>query len=194
MTIVTVAATKGGASKTCTAVCLSLEAAAQNFDVLLIDADPQGSGAKWAPELAVSAPDISSPDDVLAAAGRHRLVFVDTPPGADSRLVAAIQAADLVVAPTALGPGDIDALLDLTRMVDPDLVVPTRLDGRRAIHRHALDYLAAKFGDRLTTPVPAATAVEWAQAAQEPLPPLSPPALAYRSVLNQLLGLASVEA
>lgn len=185
--IITMAATKGGASKTTTAVCLALEAHEQGRDVTLVDLDPQGAGAKWAHELGVAAPHVRNASDVRTACGNHAVVFVDTPPGADPRTVAAIEAADLVIVPTGLGPGDIDALSDVLRMVEPDFIVPTRYDARRAIHGHGMVYLRSRFPTQVTVPVPAATAVEWAQASQEALPALSPPAVAYRLILTRIL-------
>lgn len=189
---VAVANTKGGAGKTTTAVCIALEAADQGVDVCLVDADPQGAGAKWAHQIGVAAPHVRSRADVVNACGSHRLAIIDTPPGADPRTVCAIEAADLTVAATGLGPGDMDGLMDFLRMVDPDLIVPNRLDARRIIHKHAMTFLESRFPGRVTVGVPTATAIEWAQASQEALPPLCPPAVAYRMILSTILALDGV--
>lgn len=189
MKIVTIAATKGGAGKTTTACCLAFTAAERGLDVVLVDVDPQGTARRWAPDVTVTAGDVASAADILAAAGGHDLVFIDTPPGADERTVTSLRLGDAVVTPTALGPGDIDGLMDLTKMVDPDLIVPIRVDRRRSIHAHGLAFLRSRFGDRVTLPVPSATAVEWAQAEQEAPPPLSPVSIAYREVFARVLTL-----
>jgi len=185
--IVVTAATKGGASKTTTAVCLAYEASEQGLDAVLVDLDPQGAGAKWAQGLGIPAPHVRNAKDVRDACASHDLAFVDTPPGADPRTVAALEAADVVIVPTGLGPGDIDALGDILRMVEPDFIIPTRFDARRAIHGHGMTYLKSRFPNQLTTAVPSATSVEWAQASQEALPPLSRPAVAYRMILEEIL-------
>ena len=188
--LVTMAATKGGAGKTTTAVCLMFAALERGLDVVLIDVDPQGTGAKWAREHAtvIQSPTIV-PADIVAAGRGHDLVIIDTPPGADDRTLAAIEAADVVVAPTGLGPGEIDGLAHVVELVDPDFVIPTRYDARRAIHGHGLEYLRRLHGTKVTAPVPSATSIEWAQAQQEALPPLSPPAIAYRSILDLVVPL-----
>ena len=91
--IVVTAATKGGASKTTTAVCLAYEASEQGLDAVLVDLDPQGAGAKWAQGLGIPAPHVRNAKDVQDACASHDLAFVDTPPGADPRTVAALEAA-----------------------------------------------------------------------------------------------------
>lgn len=193
MTIVAVLASKGGVAKSTSTVVLTQEAIARGLDAILVDLDPQGSAARWAGvNIAIPLPTASSPEEVIAAVGDHALAFCDTPPGADKRTLAAIRAADACLIPSGLSPVDIEGTLDVVRMVEPDLVVPVRLDRRRAIHAHGLDYLRTRFGGRVTVPVPSATAVEWAQANREPLPPLSRPAIAYRAVLDRVLQLATL--
>lgn len=187
MAIVVIAGTKGGVGKTTTAVALAMEAVDRGEDVLLIDLDPQGTAVEWAPETARHMPAVTSADQIREAAGGHALVLLDVPPGAAPAAVAGLEAADVVVAVTGLGPGDMRGLTHLLRMVDADLIVPTRWDRRRTLHGHALAALAARWPNQLTEPVPMAAVVERAQAAQEALPILSPPAIAYRAVYDQLL-------
>ncbi|MGH9072451.1 MAG: ParA family protein [Acidimicrobiales bacterium] len=179
--IITVAGTKGGSGKTTTAVCLAFEAAARGRDVLLVDLDPQGTAAEWAPGLSKASPSIRSAEELSVMCASHEFVVIDTPPGAAPQLVAALEAAEVVLAVSGLGPGDMRGLAQLARMVDPDLIVPTRRDGRRALHAHGL---AA-----LRTVERRAPAVEWAQADQAPLPALSPPSIAYRALYERLAAL-----
>jgi chromosome partitioning protein len=110
--IITMAATKGGASKTTTAVCLALEAHEQGRDVTLVDLDPQGAGAKWAHELGVAAPHVRNASDVRTACGNHAVAFVDTPPGADPRTVGGKQAPPRVKVPTRHRAGDNPGLME----------------------------------------------------------------------------------
>jgi chromosome partitioning protein len=99
---------KGGVGKTTTVVYLSAIAVARGYDpVLLIDADRQASAAEWLEERpveGVTVVEAPSERTLTRAMGRHEGIgIVDTPPG-DERLVqAAIDSADAVVIPTRAG-------------------------------------------------------------------------------------------
>jgi chromosome partitioning protein len=99
---------KGGVGKTTTAVYLAAVAVAKGHDpVTIIDADRQASSAEWLEERpceGVTVVEAPSERMLVRAMGRHEgLAVVDTPPG-DERLVqAAINAADVVVIPTRAG-------------------------------------------------------------------------------------------
>jgi len=185
--IVVVAGTKGGVGKSTTVVALAMEAADRGDDVLLIDLDPQGTAVEWAPELARHMPGVTAADQIRKAAGGRALVLLDVPPGAAQSALAGLEAADVVVAVTGLGPGEMHGLTHLLRMVDADLIVPTRWDRRRTLHGHALAALTSRWPTQVTDPIPMAAIVERAQAGQEALPILSPPAIAYRAVYDRLI-------
>lgn len=187
--LVAVAGTKGGSGKTTTAVCLAQEGAARGSDVLLLDLDPQGTASEWLPELTKHLPGAKATEEIVVEGAGHDLVFVDTPPGAADQSLVAIEAAEVVIAVTGLGPGDMRGLQHLLRMVDPDLIVPTRRDGRRVIHGYALDALVSRWPGRVSDPVPMSAAVERAQANQTSLPALSPPAVAYRRIYDRVVVL-----
>jgi cellulose biosynthesis protein BcsQ len=127
--------------------------------------------------------------EIRDLASGYDLTLIDTPPGAASQALAALEAADLVIAVTALGTGDMAGLVDLLRVVDPDLIVPTRRDGRRVLHAQAIDALERQWPGLITTPIPASAAVERAQAAHTGLPYSSTAAHAYRDVYRRLLEL-----
>ena len=98
---------KGGVGKTTTAVYLAAVAAERGGDVVLVDADPHASSAIWLEERPIEGVSvIEAPSErTLGRALRTEdaLVVIDTPPG-DERLVrAAIDAADSVVIPTRAG-------------------------------------------------------------------------------------------
>jgi chromosome partitioning protein len=99
---------KGGVGKTTTAVYLAAVAASKGWDpVLLIDADRQASSAVWLEERPIEGVEVlEAPSErtLTRAMSRHDgVAIIDTPPG-DERLVqAAINAADAVVIPTRAG-------------------------------------------------------------------------------------------
>jgi chromosome partitioning protein len=99
---------KGGVGKTTTAVYLAAAAAAAGYDpVQLVDSDRQASSAEWLeqrPLEGVTIVEAPSERTLTRAMGNDGgVAIVDTPPG-DERLVhAAINAADAVVIPTRAG-------------------------------------------------------------------------------------------
>jgi chromosome partitioning protein len=98
---------KGGVGKTTTAVYLAAVAAERGDDVVLVDADPHASSAIWLEERPIEGVTVvEAPSErtlVRALRTEDALVVIDTPPG-DERLVrAAIDAADSVVIPTRAG-------------------------------------------------------------------------------------------
>lgn len=111
---------KGGAGKTTTAVMLGEAAAERGWPTLVVDADPQmtASAAAWA-ELAQEDGGEGLRSTVIALASRDlarrlptlaagvKRVVVDTPPGRTDLVEAAIEAADLVVVPTAAAAMDV---------------------------------------------------------------------------------------
>jgi chromosome partitioning protein len=105
---VIVANLKGGVGKTTTAVYLSAAAVGRGYEpVVLVDADRQASSAEWLEERPFEGVDVvEAPSErtLTRALGRNEgLSVVDTPPG-DERLVhAAINAADAIVIPTRAG-------------------------------------------------------------------------------------------
>ena len=99
---------KGGVGKTTTVMYLAAVAVAKGHDpVTLIDADRQASSAEWLEERPIEGVElVEAPSErmLIRAMGRHEgLALIDTPPG-DERLVqAAINAADAVIIPTRAG-------------------------------------------------------------------------------------------
>jgi chromosome partitioning protein len=99
---------KGGVGKTTTAVYLAAAAVERGWDpVLLVDADRQASSAEWLEESPIEGVDlVEAPSErtvTRALSAEEGMVVVDTPPG-DERIVrAALDRADAVVIPTRAG-------------------------------------------------------------------------------------------
>jgi chromosome partitioning protein len=113
---------KGGVGKTTTSVYLAAAAAARGREpVFLVDSDPQGSSAEWLEQSPIEGVElIEAPSErtvVRALSGSDGIVVVDTPPG-DERIVrAALRRADAVVIPTRAGgvePSRVLATLEMT--------------------------------------------------------------------------------
>ena len=122
---------KGGVGKTTTAVYLAAAGAARGkAPVVLVDSDRQASTAEWFelnPVEGVSLVEAPSERTVVRAmTNAPGIVVVDTPPG-DERIVrAALGQADAVVIPTRAGgaePSRVIATLEMTRADTPVGVV-----------------------------------------------------------------------
>lgn len=99
---------KGGVGKTTTSVYLAAIAAQKGWDpVVLVDADRQASSAVWLEERELDGVEVvEAPSErtLVRAMRKHDgLGVVDTPPGEERIVQAAIDAADTVVIPTRAG-------------------------------------------------------------------------------------------
>ena len=113
---------KGGVGKTTSSIYPAAAAAGRLREaVFLVDSDPQGSAAEWFEQNPVEGVElIEAPSErtvVRALANSEAIVIVDTPPG-DERIVrAALRRADKVLIPTRAGgvePSRVLATLEMT--------------------------------------------------------------------------------
>jgi chromosome partitioning protein len=113
---------KGGVGKTTTAVYLAGAAAQRGRDaVYLVDADRQASSAEWYETAPIAGVElVEAPSERTVAKAMERgdgIAVVDTPPG-DERIVrAALSRADALVIPTRAGgvePNRVVATLEMT--------------------------------------------------------------------------------
>lgn len=128
MNIVTIGGTKGGSGKTTTAVNLAVCAAQAGKQVLLVDADPQGSSMAWRqlredvekelPSIACTACAASSiQKDLKVMAKGFDLTVVDVG-GRDSNVLrAAMIASDLFITPTSPACYDLWAVEDTIEII-----------------------------------------------------------------------------
>ncbi len=117
---------KGGVGKSTTAIYLSAAAVLRGYDpVLLIDADRQASSAEWIEERpieGVTMVEAPSERTVTRAMTRHEgLAIVDTPPGDERIVKAAIASADAIVIPTRVGGVEISRVLATLEMLTPKI-------------------------------------------------------------------------
>ena len=113
---------KGGVGKTTTTVYLAAVAVERGYDpVVLVDSDRQASSAEWLEARPVEGVElVEAPSERTVARAMQRndgLAVVDTPPG-DERIVrAAIERADAVVIPTRAGGVEFSRVVATLEMV-----------------------------------------------------------------------------
>lgn len=115
---------KGGVGKTTLAVHLATALAKRGARVLMVDADPQGSGLDWSasrtgdslfPVIGLPKPTIHRELPILAADYTH--VIIDGPPRVYDVARSAIMASDLVLIPVQPSPYDVWAAKEIVDLL-----------------------------------------------------------------------------
>lgn len=132
-TLVAVVNGKGGVGKTTSAVNLA-SVWGEKQDVLLVDADPQGSATWWVQRSEKGMDfDLSQETKTELLANLHQLqeydlIVIDTPPALRSEvLTAVIKASNYVVLPTPPAPMDLSALIETVQTAVMPLKVTYRV-------------------------------------------------------------------
>lgn len=161
--IITVCNQKGGSGKTTTCMTLAAGMAVRGYQVLVVDADPQGTATRWGASAPDDAPFPATVINLAAAkANVHRMVrdhvenfdviIIDCPPAVESPATqSALLISDLAIVPVIPRPGELWALERLFQLLSevPDLkarLLPTMLQNT-TLMSDALTVLAE-------TPVP----------------------------------------
>lgn len=158
MPILSLVHTKGGVAKTTSAMYLAAAGVSRGLDVVLVDADPQGSALEWAADACADGPmpfPVAPASRPLTAERDRDLTIIDTPPGTAQVIQEAIDVADLVVVPTGASPLDVRRVwptLEITAH-RPTAVLLTSVDLRTRLADEVRALLEAEGVPVIGTPI-----------------------------------------
>lgn len=136
--VITIANAKGGVGKTTTAVFIANELS-KKHKVLLQDSDPQGSSTDWVIDLENRNFDIEPANKrTVGKTQGYDYIVIDTPPLNEDIIQAGVNAADLVVIPTASNNMELDRVYELVESLGSEKnykVLITRADLRTKAFR-----------------------------------------------------------
>ena len=155
MPVIAVVNQKGGTGKTTISTNLAC-AFADRFQVLLLDADGQGSALDWAdsraqPLLGLEVRGVEPGrllQDVRLRAPDYHWVIIDGPPGIARTTADAVRAADLVLIPVKPGPWDVWAVSDIVDAVKARQEAAAGLPPGGLRHHHVQAPLPSEPADR----------------------------------------------
>ncbi len=143
--IVTLLGQKGGVGKSTTAICLAMEALERGSDVLLVDADPQGTVRTWndvanergeaVPTVIAMGASMHRPGQLDVIARRYDLTLIDCPPRHGDIQRSALMIADVALLPCGPSAADAWALTSSLEIVNEAQTLRDRLRSAIAITR-----------------------------------------------------------
>lgn len=142
---------KGGAGKTTIALHLAHALALRNYQVMLVDADPQGSSRDWATARESDAPfsviGLDRPiihKEIAKLSKGYDYVIIDGAPRVSDLTRSAILAADLVLIPIQPSPLDIWAAHSVVELIQEAEIYKPDLKARFIINRKIVNTAIAK--------------------------------------------------
>ncbi|ELS05119.1 ATPase involved in chromosome partitioning [Xenococcus sp. PCC 7305] len=142
---------KGGAGKTTIALHLSHALALRNYQVMLVDADPQGSSRDWAMARESDAPfsviGLDRPiihKEIAKLAKGYDYVIIDGAPRVSDLTRSAILAADFILIPIQPSPLDIWAAHSVVELIQEAEIYKPNLIARFVINRKIVNTAIAK--------------------------------------------------
>jgi chromosome partitioning protein len=133
---------KGGVGKTTLSVHIAAALALQGMNVLLVDADPQGSSLDWSvarqtPSLfpVIGLPKNNLHKEIPAHVSKYDHIIIDGPPRVNELARAAIMASDMILIPVQPSPYDVWAAQEIVDLVREASVFKEKQICRFAINR-----------------------------------------------------------
>ena len=116
---------KGGVGKTTTAINLASSLVRKNHNLVLIDADPQGSATTWhsiednqALEI-IDHPGELTQSDIKTIETAYDYVIIDAPPAVDDKVETILKASDLAILPVTPSSLDLWSCKETLDTMDP---------------------------------------------------------------------------
>ena len=140
--IISIANQKGGCGKTTITMQLSGALSRDNFKILVVDADPQGTATRWAANAddetpfkahiaGLSAAGIKVHKEIKKYVGYYDFILIDCPPSLESSVPhSALMVSDLVLIPMIPSPADLWAAVGIQELIEKVLIINEGLQTR----------------------------------------------------------------